>query len=284
MKRSVARFLVCWFLLAVLLVPGCGYEHHPVRVRAENPEALTPETFSTYALRVEPPWPDGGHVLLAFPEFIRSASASTTLFSSDDLAFILPCPTCSRATLFTAPVGSKTVRCATCDSEISVLPSYRRHNPWNVAPDERTARLDLDSPSVPGVHLTLDLKVTGPRLDFVLTLRNGTQRDFTGILTRFTCDYSGLTGFHAPSGDHDRCVIQEDRALAILADTAGSRRMLIHWNPGQQVQVNSDRAILEVDPLLGDLPAGASVQAIGTILFSREPKEDLLKEVLDTDR
>ena len=112
--------LKCLMCIAVVLVgalsAGCGYERYPVRLSPTADTAGDPKGLMTYGFRVSPPWPDGGYLVLSAPKRIQHDLGAGKIISHDDLAFILPCPVCNKATLFAAPTGSKTVRCTVCKS------------------------------------------------------------------------------------------------------------------------------------------------------------------------
>ena len=281
MRVGTAQACVAALLCGAVLT-GCGYEHNPVRVHWNIPEPSSKETFLTYGLRISPPWPEGGYLLLSTPERIQCGPEGKALFSYDDLAFTLPCPQCGEATLFTGPAGSKTVRCTKCAAELRVLDSYGRRDVWEIAPDERTAVLDIESPSTPGVHLRIELKVAGPRLDFALAVRNDSGKDLDDITARFGYDWKELKGTWKPM--RDLGTLPADRAPAVLSEASGTRKALISWQPGEPVSFEGGTSKIYIRARIGEVGAGKSAEATGVIIFSEGPVEQLLKEALKPGR
>ena len=307
-------------LVMVGLLAGCGYERYPVRVRPDVPEPGDTAPFGPYGLRVSPPWPDGGLVLLSYPDSVRVEASGKTLISRDDLTFVLPCPRCAVTTFFAAPAGSAKVRCVTCDAGLPVLKSYRHANRWEIAPNERTATLDLDSPGSGDIHLRIDVTVEGPRMDFALTIENRSADDLGDLSATFAADYGKLLGFALPDAGLQRAFVLVkgnltslsrlrapqpwvptrtvlakdvspaeppkalgnlsptpiDRALVILTDADGKRKVLITWQPGELVSIDGAAATLHVNPHLGSLSAGQSVRVHGLILFGEGSIPELL--------
>jgi len=110
-----------------------------------------------YGLEVAPPWENGGTLVINFPEHLeRFPDTQGILRYSDE-----------------HPNGH-----------------------WVVAADGTSAVLDVDSPTMAGVHVLGKAAVVAPgRIEMSVRITNHSDRDMAGIIPLYCVHYRGLTGF-----------------------------------------------------------------------------------------
>jgi len=133
-----------------------------------------------YGLQVTPPWDDGGKLLINLPE------------------------------------------------HLAVLPSYQgilRHNDkeprghWEVAEDGLSAVLDVDSSTLPGLHVRGTAKVVGPdRVELTMRIDNGSQTSYPGVSPLYCAQYRHLAGFPQWKDNLKHTYVVIDGEVVALAD------------------------------------------------------------------
>ena len=111
-----------------------------------------------YGLGVLPPWPAGGRLVVNFPEHLEAGA----------------------------------------DGDIGILRYYFKEpsGHWQVAPDGRTAILNVQSPKTPGVWVKATGKVVGKdQIEFVFAIINKTSKALVLVIPLFCHHYAELAGF-----------------------------------------------------------------------------------------
>jgi len=110
-----------------------------------------------YGLEVAPPWENGGTLVINFPEHLERFPDTQGILRYSDKN----------------PQGG-----------------------WKVAADGRSAILDVDSPTMAGVHVLGKARVVAPnRIEMSARIANHSDRDMAGIIPLYCVHYRGLTGF-----------------------------------------------------------------------------------------
>lgn len=128
---------------------------------AAQPQAIRFAPYSgelAYGLGILPPWRDGGSLVVNFPEHLEAGE----------------------------------------DGEIGILRYYFKEPGarWQVAPDGKTAALELESPKTAGVWVKARGRVAGrDRVEFVFAITNRTSRPLVRVDPLFCHQYAGLAGF-----------------------------------------------------------------------------------------
>lgn len=110
-----------------------------------------------YGLEVVPPWENGGTLVINLPEHLERFPDTQGILRHNDRD-----PKCH----------------------------------WVVAADGMSAVLDVDSPTMAGVHVLGKAKVAAPgRIELSVRIDNHSDRDMAGIIPLYCVHYRGLTGF-----------------------------------------------------------------------------------------
>lgn len=138
-----------------------------------------------YGLEVAPPWEDGGTLVINFPEHLeRFPDTQGILRYSDE-----------------HPNGH-----------------------WVVAADGRSATLDVDSPTMAGVHVLGVAKVVSPgRIEMSVRIDNHSDRDMAGIIPLYCVHYRGLTGFPQWQENFRHTFVVMEGKVTALADIPTER-------------------------------------------------------------
>lgn len=57
-------------------------------------------------------------------------------------------------------------------------------------------------------------------------------------------------------------------AHTILTDTAGYRKVIVHWSPGKNFPSNSDIPCVHANPFIGNIEPGKTVKVPGSLTFT----------------
>ena len=176
------------------------------------------QEFFTYGMRIAPPWADGGYLLINFPEHFEYRARSKGIIDYDNEAYRIWCSKCNGPQLFMGPAEAKTVRCTVCGTESPIYNTANRLNLWQVSPDGQSAKLDVESITMPGTHVTMTAAVHGPRIDCTMKLDNRTDQELKNLMVLFCHQYRHLTGFPQWKGNLERNFAVVDGKLVAVAD------------------------------------------------------------------
>ncbi|MBI3857445.1 MAG: hypothetical protein HY293_17300 [Planctomycetes bacterium] len=110
-----------------------------------------------YGLTIVPPWTDGGKLVVNFPEHLEYESRGMGILRHNDKA----------------PRGR-----------------------WEAAPDVRSAALDVESPTAPGVRVEGEAKAVGAdRVEFRIKIVNGGKIPLPVVKPLYCWHYRELSGF-----------------------------------------------------------------------------------------
>lgn len=133
-----------------------------------------------YGLDVLPPWEDGGRLEINFPEHLERYPDTWGILRYSDKE----------------PAGR-----------------------WEVSADGMRAVLDVDSVTMPGVHVTGVGKVVSPtRIEFTMRIENHTDKTLPGIVPLYCFRYSGLTGFPKWQNNFQHTYVVMNGKVTKLAD------------------------------------------------------------------
>ncbi len=134
-----------------------------------------------YGLRVAPPWKDGGHLDINLPEHLESMPGTQGVLRWNDKA----------------PKGT-----------------------WTVSKDGKSAKLNVKSPSMPGVFVKGEGKVVGAdRIEITMTIDNTRGKRKLGAIRPLYCfHYKNLAGFPRWVGNFKHSHIKTGGKLMAIAD------------------------------------------------------------------
>jgi hypothetical protein len=133
-----------------------------------------------YGLEVAPPWTDGGTLVINFPEHLERFPDTEGILRYSDRN----------------PQGG-----------------------WKVAADGMSAVLDVDSPTMAGVHVLGRARVVTPnRIEMSMRITNRSDRDMAGIIPLYCFHYRGLTGFPQWQENFRHTYVVMGGKLTALAD------------------------------------------------------------------
>ena len=147
----------------------------------------TPQFFD-YGLKVVPPWLDGGHLLINFPEHLEYMPGTMGILRYGDKN----------------PKGR-----------------------WIVSEDGMTAALDAPSVTAPGVTVEGRAKVVSKnRIEVTMTISNGSERILGAIRPLYCHQYRTLTGFPQWVGNFEHTFVLRDgkrTPMSEVKDAEGQR-------------------------------------------------------------
>ncbi|MGD0114320.1 MAG: hypothetical protein ABSD48_20880 [Armatimonadota bacterium] len=133
-----------------------------------------------YGLNVLPPWADGGRLEINFPEHLERYPDTWGILRYSDKD----------------PAGR-----------------------WEVSADGMKAVLDVDSVTMPGVHVTgMGTVVSPTRIEFAMRIENHSDKTLPGIVPLYCFRYSGLTGFPKWQKNFQHTYVLMDGKVTKLAD------------------------------------------------------------------
>lgn len=133
-----------------------------------------------YGLEIAPPWTEGGTLVINFPEHLERFPDTQGILRHND----------------TKPNGH-----------------------WVISKDGKQAVLDVDSPTMAGVHVLGKAKVTGPgRVELSMRITNHSDRDMEGIIPLYCLHYRGLTGFPQWVGNFEHSFVVLNGKVTAIAD------------------------------------------------------------------
>jgi hypothetical protein len=133
-----------------------------------------------YALRLRSPWDGGGEVIINFPEHLERWPDTAGILRHND----------------PEPAGR-----------------------WVLAEDGLSAVLDVDSRTMPGVHVRAEAKVCSPRrLAMSLRIDNHSPKDMAGIIPLYCVQYGHLRGFAPEERRLQHTYVEVDGRLVSLAE------------------------------------------------------------------
>ncbi len=133
-----------------------------------------------YALRVRSPWDGGGEIVINFPEHLERWPDTMGILRHND----------------PEPAGA-----------------------WVVAEDGLSALLDVDSTTLPGVHVRAEAKVVSScRLAMSLRIDNHSPRDLAGIIPLYCVRYGHLAGFAPEERRLQHTYVEAGGKLVSLAE------------------------------------------------------------------
>lgn len=235
-----------------------------------------------YGLCVAPPWKDGGHLFINFPEHLEYMPGTKGIARHHD----------------------------------------KRSNAWQVAPDGRSAAYEVESLTEPGVFFGVRGEVRDARAEFVFTLTNRTGRTLASIRPLLCHQYYALAGFPAAETDNfahtfvliggdfvplDRLPVPRptaharmaqvrgcadrhnwwaeemggfietplDAGVTALTATRGARKVLVVGLPGKNLLANRVIPCIHADPCIGDLAPGQTKTVRQRVLFTTASLETL---------
>ena len=252
--------------------------------------------FFTYGLKVVPPWEDGGHLRINFPEHLESMPGTRGILRYSD------------AKRF----GDKAT------------------GRWVVSADGMTATLNAPSAEQPGVFVEGHAKVVSRnRIDFSMRITNKTERKTLGAIRPLYCfQYQPLKGFpgwqqnfkhtfwlqngklialadiktekpdaRVKGGGVKGCPDQSkstfvmrrggwidgglDRAISVVTSLDGKRAMVFAWTPGKCLLSNSVIPCLHADPYYGDIKPGESKIAHGVLILTEDDPAKIVRQFVD---
>jgi hypothetical protein len=249
-----------------------------------------------YALKIVPPWEDGGFLEINLPEHLERVPGGHGILRHNDR-------------------------------------NSRGH--WEVAPDGLSAALDAPSSTIPGVFVLGTAKVVSEErieLSMKITNKGDSSLDLPNPL--YCHHYAFLTGFpqaarepgdapfdnfeytyvfvhgkvktlaaiptrnpktnrkgaivrNCPQTEHRFAeqaggYIEEgiDAAVAAVTSRDGKRNLVLAWTPGKSLLSNAYIPCLHTDPYYGEIAPGESRTAKGVILLTERPVKKVMHEVL----
>lgn len=133
-----------------------------------------------YGLRVQSPWDGAGEVVINFPEHLERWPDTAGILRHND----------------PEPAGA-----------------------WVVAADGLSAVLDVDSRTMPGVHVRAEAKVVSSRrLAMSLRIDNHSSEGLPGIIPLYCVQYGRLPGFAPEERRLEHTYVQVEGKLVSLAD------------------------------------------------------------------
>ena len=253
------------------------------------------KTFFAYGLKVVPPWEDGGHLRINFPEHLESMPGTRGILRYSDVKRF----------------------------------GDRAKGRWVVADDGRTAVLDAESAEQPGVFVKGEAEVVSKnRIEVSMRITNKRARRTLGAIRPLYCfQYQPLKGFPAwrnnfehtfwlvdgkltaltgiktekpdarvKGGCVKRCPDQSksgfvmrhggwidgglDRAISVVTSLDGKRAMVIAWTPGKCLLSNAQIPCLHADPYYGDIKPGESKVAHGVLILTEDDPEKIVKQLV----
>ncbi len=237
----------------------------------------TPQFFD-YGLKIVPPWLEGGHLLINFPEHLEYMPGTMGILRYGDKD----------------PKGR-----------------------WIVSEDGMTAALDAPSVTAPGVTVEGRAKVVSKnRIEVTMTITNGSQRILGAIRPLYCHQYRTLAGFPQWVGNFDHTFVLRDgkltpmsevktqkdsdvkagavkgspekeenpfvterggliedgvdAAIVVITSLDGKRAMILGWTPGKNAFSNRAIPCVHADPYYGDIKPGESKMAREVILFTED--------------
>ena len=144
----------------------------PYRMPVEDPGSPAPnrgvrfapsvEEEMAYGLTIVSPWKDGGSVHVNFPEHLEYNEVGNGILRHHD----------------------------------------KRINPWNIAPDGRSASYEIESLELPGVHVQTSAVADGGRARFSMKILNGSDKTLNRVKPLLCFWYAGLAGFPSRLSDN----------------------------------------------------------------------------------
>lgn len=238
----------------------------------------TPQFFD-YGLKVVPPWIDGGHLLINFPEHLEYMPGTRGILRYSDRN----------------PKGR-----------------------WLVSDDGMSASLDAASVTEPGIFVEGRAKVISKnRIEVTMTIINRAERLTLGAIRPLYChQYRTLAGFPQWVGNFDHTFVLRDGKLTPLSEVKtqkdsdvkagtvkgspeneenpfvterggliedgvdasivvitsldGKRAMILGWTPGKNAFSNRSIPCVHADPYYGDIKPGESKTAREVIVFAED--------------
>lgn len=255
-----------------------------------------------YGLAVIPPWPDGGRLIIDFPEHLDALDAG--------------------------------------GGDVKILHYFEKQNltRWQVAADGLSALLDVQSPFAPGVLIHARAQAVGQdRMEFVFTIENRSDRTLRWIDPLFCHRLGKLTGFPEKASktptafsnfEHVYAVVNGqvlrvstvstrqpqsrvrgaevagspqpanpfaesrggvlpspvDAAIAAVTSSDGRRKLILSWTPGKSFLSNAEIPCLHADPFYGVVEPGRLATARGLLIMTERPLEPIMLELLKLGR
>jgi hypothetical protein len=252
-------------------------------VRGDTPE------FFNYGLKVVPPWTDGGHLLINFPEHLEYNPGTRGILRYGDK-------------------------------------DAKGH--WVVAADGMSAALDAESVTAPGVFVEGRAKaVSRTRIEVTLKIINRTERLTLGAVTPLYChQYRTLAGFPQWQGNFDHTLVLRDgkltplsavktekeesdvkagsvkgcpqkennpfvtkrggliedgvdASIAVVTSLDGKRALVLGWTPGRNAFSNRAIPCVHADPWYGDIGPGESREAKEVIILTEDDPAKVVREL-----
>lgn len=246
--------------------------------------------YFNYALKVVPPWTDGGHLLINFPEHLEYMPGTRGILRYSDK-------------------GAK--------------------GHWMVTDDGKEAKLEVESVTEPGVFVHGKARVVGKsRVDLSVKIINKTKGLTLGSIFPLYCfHYQPLKGFPQWMENQEHtyfvkngklvmvpefvckdmessvkmatvvgCVQKNDFsfaaryggvipdgvdvAISVVTSLDNKRCFILGWTPGKNAFTNANIPCLHADPYYGTIKPGESREAKGVVILSTEPAEKLVKGLI----
>jgi len=257
-------------------------------LRAAEPRLLKYSEPPIYGLTVAAPWEDGGTLMINLPEHLEISEGGLGILRNTDKV----------------PAGhwqaAEDGRSAVLDVESTTIPGARVKATAKVVGADRIAlalRIDNGSGTI----------MPAPRPLYCLQYRKLTgfpqwQENFKHTFVFIDgkvvalADLKTATADAAVKGGVVRGVpqpksafveraggtIEEGIDAAIIAVTSldGTRKVVTAWTPGRSMLSNSRIPCMHADPYYGEIRPGGSAEATGVVLFTEEPLEKVMGELL----
>ena len=245
--------------------------------------------FYCYGLKIVPPWADGGHLFINFPEHLEYMPGTRGILRYSD--------------------KGATGR-------------------WVVSDDGMTAALDADSVTAAGVRVEGRAKVVSKnRIEVTMKIINGSDRITLGAVRPLYChQYRTLAGFPQWVGNFEHTFILRDgkltplsevktakdsdvkagstkgcpekeenpfvtsrggliedgvdASIAVVTSLDGKRALVIGWTPGKNAFSNRSIPCLHADPYYGDIKPGESKEAKEVIILTEDDPAKVVEGLL----
>jgi len=255
---------------------------------AAEPRLLPYSEPPIYGLTVAAPWEDGGTLMINLPEHLEiSDGALGILRNSDKVA---------AGHWQTAEDG----RSAVLNVESTTIPGARVKATAKVVAGDRVElalRIDNGStmvmPAPRPLYCLQYRKLTGfpqwqENFKHTYVFMDGKLVALADVKTA-TADAqvkgAAVRGVPQPKSafvERAGGTIEEGIDAAIIAVTSldGTRKVVTAWTPGRSMLSNSRIPCMHADPFYAELRPGGSAEATGVVLFTEEPLEKVMGELL----
>jgi hypothetical protein len=257
-------------------------------LRAAEPRLLPYSEPPIYGLTVAAPWENGGTLMINLPEHLEISEGGPGILRNTDKV----------------PAGhwqaAEDGRSAVLDVESTTIPGARVKGTAKVVGSERvelTMRIDNGStmtmPAPRPLYCLQYRKLTGfpqwqENFKHTFVFIDGKVVALADVKTA-TADAqvkgAAVRGVPQPKSafvERFGGTIEEGIDAAIVAVTSldGTRKVVTAWTPGRTMLSNSSIPCMHADPFYPELRPGASAEATGVVIFTEEPLEKVMGELL----